>query len=108
MPFSAAVLVVDRGGSETSQGCPPGECCGGGQQDWVGLSVHVYTLGRFMAPCHCPPTIFGKVRTVSLETVTVLCLKNFAILRKKLLIKHNMNQKTFGFYFFQKVNLSQN
>lgn len=46
MPFSAAVLVLDRGGSETSQGCPPGECCGGGQQNWVGLSVHVYTFGQ--------------------------------------------------------------
>lgn len=45
MPFSAAVLVLNRGGSETSQGCPSGECCGGGQQDWVGLSVHVYTFG---------------------------------------------------------------
>lgn len=63
-----------------------------------------------MAPCHCPPAIFGKVRTVSFWRLSQFCVKKkIVILRKKnLLIKQNMKQKTFGFYFFQKVNLSQN
>lgn len=42
---------------ETSQGFHPGgECCGGGWQGWVRLYMFVL-LGRFMAPCHCTPTI---------------------------------------------------
>lgn len=67
---------------ETSQGFHPGgECCGGGWQGWVRLYMFVL-LGRFMAPCHCTPTILYQKK-------------------KKLLIKQNTNQKTFGFYFFQ-------
>lgn len=32
-------------------------------------------LGRFMAPCHCPPAIFGKVRTVSFWRLSQFCVK---------------------------------
>lgn len=43
-----------------------------------------------MALCHCTAALFGKVVTLTfLEIVTVLK-------------QHNMKQKTFGFYFFQK------
>lgn len=66
-------------------------------------------LGRFMAPYHCPPAIFGKVRTVSLWRLSQFCVKkNCDTKKKNLLIKQNMKKETFGFYFFQKVNLSQN
>lgn len=55
-------------------------------------------LSRFMAPCHCIAALSDKV-----VTFTFLHLKKFAIAKKEnFLIKQNMKQKTFGFYFFQK------
>lgn len=66
-------------------------------------------LGKFMVPCHLIPAIFDTVKTFSFfeDLSHVFKFKNFYITKKQLLIKQNMNQKTFGFYLFEKLNLLQ-
>lgn len=66
---------------------------------WLRLCVFVL-LSRFMASCHCTAALFGKVVTLSFSgNCHIFTFKKIC---KNLLIKQNMKQKTFGFYFFQK------